>query len=387
MPSVKLTDVKVKSFKCKGSTQEDLHDSVVPGLVLRASPGGTKTFCLLYRFQGKARRLKLGRYDLLTLGEAREKARELLRERDSGRDPAVALAGGNAQPQARTFVWVLDEYIEIYAKNNQRSWRQTEKLLRREFAHKWRDADIRQIDKHDVNGVIDQIVARSPSSANSAFARLRALFNWAVARDYIDVSPCEKGRMPSKAVRRDRVLTRAELLSIWQSSFGMGYPYGHIIQLLILTAQRRGEVASMRWEDLNLPEARWTIPRELNKSDRSHVLPLSAACVKLIGALPKMHPVLVFPASGGNVPVSGFSKWKRSIDRKCGVENWQVHDIRRTVATEMAALGVDPGIIRMILNHADTSVTAIYNRFNYRPQMADALEAWAKVVEKFNCND
>lgn len=381
----KLTDAKIANFRCKEGKQVELRDSVVPGLTLRASPGGTKSFYLIYRFRKKPKREKIGKYGIISLSDARERARELLSELERGKDPKVLTSRNKFGSDAITFDELVDEYVEKYARHNNRRWKESKRVLTREFGRHWQGRCVRDLEKHEVTLILDEIVARgSASTANQAFAAIRRLFNWAIERGNLVVSPCNGMKPPAPAVKRERVLSRPELKQIWQGAKDMGYPYGIIVQLLILTAQRREEVAKMRWQDLDFDRGHWNIPAELNKSKRLHVIPLTDACIEIIASLPRFDSEIVFLARGRNVSVSGFSKWKRKLDEKCSVKNWRLHDIRRTVATEMAALGVDSGIIERILNHADTSVTATYNKFSYLPQIKRALELWSNEVANVN---
>ena len=234
-------------------------------------------------------------------------------------------------------------FIETYGKPKNRTWQESERLLKLYFVKVWRKRDVRQIKKADVTNVIDGIVARgNPTTANRAFAQIRRLFNWAVERDYIESSPCQGLKAPAKSNSRDRVLTDREIESIWNAAGEMGYPFGTVVKLLFLSGQRLNEVASMRWEDLNLEDGVWKLPAELNKSKREHVVPLTPQAVSILKSIPCTHEQLVFPARGRNNPISGFSKWKCKLDSLAGTSDWRLHDIRRTVSTGLARLGVLP---------------------------------------------
>jgi hypothetical protein len=172
----------------------------------------------------------------------------------------------------------------------------------------------------------------------------------------------------------------AELVSIWRAANEMGWPYGRIVQLLILTGQRRNEVTGMRWSELDLAKGQWTIPAERTKPGRVHELPLVPAAVDLIQRLPKIHDQYVFPAKGKDNSASGFSKWKHELDRIAGLSDWRIHDLRRTVASGMAQLKVAPHIIERVLNHTTGTlggVAGIYNRFGYLDEMREALQRWS----------
>jgi integrase len=297
-----------------------------------------------------------------------------------GKDPATEKQRTRAQYNKRLFGLLADEFIEGYAKRKTRGWPETQRLLKREFVSVWADWPIADVSRTDVLKVLNAIVARgSPSAANHALAAIRKMFNWAIEQGYIDRSPCLGINAPSRINSRDRVLSDSELAKVWAAAEAMGYPYGRIVQLLILTGQRRGEVTGMRWSELDLRAAHWSIPAQRTKAGRSHQLPLNARAVQLLRALPRVHDERVFPARGKDNSASGFSKWKRTLDELAEVDDWRVHDLRRTVASGMAQLKVAPHVIERVLNHTTGTlggVAGIYNRFGYLPEMKDALGNW-----------
>jgi integrase len=175
-----------------------------------------------------------------------------------------------------------------------------------------------------------------------------------------------------------------ELARIWSAADKIDFPYGNVIHLLILTGQRRSEVGSMRWAELDFAKANWAIPAKRTKANRAHTLPLSDATVKILRQIPRVHDQLVFPALGKNHPISGYSKWKRQLDRLAQVDEWRLHDIRRTVASGMAELNIDPHIVELVLNHTVRGtlglIASVYNRHPYLQEMRHALERWADYI-------
>jgi len=350
MGSVVLTDLFIAGLKPRIEGQFEVYDRKVPGLNIRVSTQGAKAFSILYRLGGRNRRLTLGRYPIVSLSEARKRAREALNQVQQGFDPAAEKVRARTEYQSRLFPAVLSEFVEIYAKRQTRGAQETERLLRREFEGAWAKLTIRQITKQHLNEVLDGILNRgTPSAANHAFAAIRRFFNWAVERGYLDHSPCQGSKAPSKVGSRDRVLSDVELAAVWRAAEKIGYPLGHLVLLLILTAQRRSEVAGMRWSELDLPNALWQLPPgtkdRKHKSSRPHTVPLGTRTTAILASLPRIHDELVFPARGKDNPISGYSKWKRKLDHVSGVKNWTLHDLRRTAATGMAALGVAPHVL------------------------------------------
>lgn len=384
MASSALTDVAIRNLKPTPGRQVDVYDSKTRGLAVRVSPSGTKTFVVWYRIGGKARRLTLGRFPTLQLADARKRAREALTQVSDGKDPAAERQRTRLEYGGKLFGPLAHDFIETYAKARTRGWSETERLLNREFVSLWGKWPIHTVTRRDVSKALGAIVARgSPSAANHALSAIRKMFNWAIEQGHLAHSPCIGLAAPSKLKSRDRVLSDNELQRVWHAAEAMGWPYGSIIQLLILTGQRRKEVTGMRWSELNLVAAQWTIPAERTKAGRTHELPLSPAALALIQALPRAHDELVFPARGKDNPASGFSKWKHELDELAGIAPWRVHDLRRTVASGMARLKVPPHVIERVLNHVTGTlggVAGIYNRFAYLGEMRDALELWATEI-------
>ena len=381
------TDLEIKLLKPARAQYEVWdRDPSFPGLGIRVSPGGTKSFVLLYRMGGRSRRLTLGRYGTISLKKARLLAQKALVDIARGIDPQTAKIRTRETYNDNLFENVVTDYIEHYAKPNTRTWKETERVLNKGFVQKWRGLTIHQITKGHILSVLDDVVSTSGgSSANHAFSHIRRLFNWCAERGYIDHSPCTGMKRPAKSVKRDRVLTDDELVAVYRAAEQMGYPFGHIIQLLILTAQRRHEVTGICQSDINHDEKIWTLSAKNNKSGRKHLVPLSQPALNVINAVPFFHHDLLFPAQGRDVPASGFSKWKKKLDRLSGVKDWTLHDIRRTVSTGMAKLSVPPHVIEFVLNHRSqmlSGVAEIYNQYRYLNEQRNALEAWAKHVEK-----
>jgi integrase len=245
---------------------------------------------------------------------------------------------------------------------------------------------IDKITRRDVIALLDEVSNDGqPYVGVNLHKELRTMFNWAVDRELIDLSPVGKYVAPVRPTSRDRVLSDDELRSVWHGCNALGYPFGPLVQMLILTAQRRTETARMVWDHLDLDRRLWVIPAELTKSDRTHTVPLSPAAEDIITALPRGTGSFVFSTTAGKKPVSGYSKAKRRLDEISGVSDWRLHDLRRTAASGMARLGVAPQVLARVLNHApgrSEGVTAIYNRYGYDEEKRDALSNWSRWVSE-----
>ena len=395
MPTAKLTALSVANAKAPTHGRLEHWDAALPGFGLRVTEKGAKSWTVLYRLHGRLRRATLGGYPALSLAAARDRAREILLEVAKGNDPAAAKAEERRR-EADLFQAVAAEFIERHAKPNNRTWRRQDADLKREFLPLWRDRRIGSIAKRDVLEVLDKIADRSsPRRANRYLALLKKLFSWCAERGYVEASPAATVKPLAREVSRDRVLSDDELALVWRCCESAGWPFGQLFQLLILTAQRLGEVSTMRWRDVDLRKAVWTVPAAAAKNGIANEVPLSPAAVAVLTSLPPLgQDGFVFPALNGSAnPVSGFSKAKVRLDKAIALEldnderpkiqPWRLHDLRRTAASRMAELGIAPHVIEKVLNHVTGSlagVAGVYNRFGYGPEKRHAVEAWAAHV-------
>lgn len=377
-----LTDIRIKKLTPPLKGQKDIWDTKLPGFGLRISSYGTKSFILIYRFKGKSRRFTIGRYPIVSLAIARKDALNALTQIHNGIDPSEEKIKQRQEALIIRFDEFVEEFIQKYARRKNKDWKESQRIINREFTTKWKRKDITTIEKKDINLILDAIIDRgSPSTANHALAAIRRLFNWAVERGVLDLSPCYGIKPPAKNNSRDRVLTDNELIQVWKASLIEAYPFGMITQLLILTGQRLGEVRSIQWEQLDFDNNIWSIPAEQNKSNRAHEVPLTNTAIGVLRNVPYIHATLLFPAQKMNSdrPVSGFGRAKRRIDQISDVTDWRMHDLRRTAATGMARNQIPPHVVERVLNHKSGTfggVAGVYNRFGYLPEMREALETW-----------
>jgi integrase len=260
-----------------------------------------------------------------------------------------------------------------------RSASETNRILDREVLNRWKGRSISEITRQDVLKLLDEIVDRgSPGMANRVFTVVRALCNWAIGRGILERSPCAGLSKPSQDRSRDRVLSDYELRAMIFAARQASRPFGAIVELLVLTAQRRGEVANMTWNELDLDKALWAIPGERAKNGRPHLVHLSTRAVELLKVQDKSCD-LVFPTPSGK-PFMAFSKVRPQLDEACGVKDWVLHDLRRTVVSGMAAIGIAPHVADKILNHHSgtiSGVAAVYQRHEFLTERKAAIELWA----------
>ncbi|WP_082557881.1 site-specific integrase [Methylobacterium sp. Leaf361] len=390
-----LTLKSVEAARPDPSKRRELPDGALPGLYLVVQPGGGKSWAVRYRANGKPKKLTIGPYPRVPLTEAREAARAALRAVAEGRDPAGEKRAAKAEPSAAEstrFGAVAADYIERYAKPRNRSWRETESFLTRtlDATDRWQDRDIRTIGRKDVLYALDAVVARGATiHANRLFAALRRFFAWSVERGILEVSPMLGLKPPSPEVSRDRVLTDSEVVAAWKAAEQIGYPFGPVAQLLILTGQRRSEVLEAEWREFDLDAATWTIPRTRAKNDRAHVVPLAPNAVEILRGLPRVgqRPRLLFTTTG-TTAFSGVSKATERLQALAAATlpdvdetaPWRLHDLRRTFASGCARLGVPVHVVEKALNHTSgthSGIVGVYQRHDYGEERRRAMELWA----------
>jgi integrase len=385
-----LTALMVEKAKPRPGARYDLPDGPggIPGLALRVTERGVKTYSLRYRLHITMRRVTLGKHPVLSLGDARARAREALRLVEEGKDPA-ALAEAEGQAARRTVAAVVAAYVEKRLKPRARRWADVEAMLRRDVVAAWGSRPIAEITKRDVRDLIGAIHARgAPVVANRVLSHLRGLFKWAIRNDYTTANPALDIDRPHDERPRERVLTEAELRAVWAAWGAMGYPFGTLGQLLLLTGQRRGEWAGASWSEIEFGRAVWNLPGSRSKTGAAQLLPLVPQVLAILEAIPRMEGTdLLFPAgrTGSANPISGFSKGIATAQKLSGVAGWHWHDLRRTCRTGFARLGVTAAVGERILNHSDgtrSRVAAVYDQHSYQGEMRRALELWAAEVER-----
>lgn len=370
-----LTDSKVLALKPPAKGQQEYPDAKVTGLRLRVGAGGTKTWIFRARTSGRTINKKLGGYPGMDLTEARTAALKLV---------AAIARGGSAEAVERTFGAVAEHWIKKVAKPKNDSWRLQERRLEMHVFPAWRDRKIVDIRRADVRDLLERL--EGAVLPNRVLSLVKTIFRFALSRDWIDVSPAEGIRKPQVEQERDRVLTMADMAQIWNAAELLGYPFGPYIRLLALTAQRRTEVAGMRWADLDLSTATWTIPAADTKGERRHHVPLSAVAVEILAALPRLG-VFVF-TTDGRTHMTNYAKLKAKLDAFItatggAVDAWRLHDLRRSAATHMVRLSVREEVVGRVLNHAVKGVTArVYALHTYAPEKRRALDLWAEEIER-----
>jgi integrase len=402
-----LTVQAIERLKPDAARRLEIPDAALPGLYFIIQPSGAKSWAVRYRHDGRTRKLTLGAYPAVDLAKARTEGRAALQSVSLGQDPVAERKVAAPLPARDLIGSVIESFIERHVKprNRPRTAEETIRILHTKVLPVWDGRKIQDIGRRDVIELLDGIVdAGTPVAANRTLAALSKLFNWATDRGVIDANPCVRIKAPAAETSRDRVLSDDELRLLWRGCAKIGWPFGPFVQLLLLTAQRRDEVAKMRRAELREGGTLWVIPAERAKNGQAHDVPLSDAAQCVLGSLPRVVGQAGYLISTtGNSGVSGYAKAKARLDAamlklartdaeeaggdpaSVALEPWRLHDLRRTVATGMARLGVEPHVVEAVLNHRSgtiTGVAAIYNRHSYGPEKRAALEAWAAHVER-----
>lgn len=389
MPRVTLTDRFIASKKLvPQSGRADYPDTEVRGLALRVTSAGHKSFVLIARYPLNPKnptRRALGDYPEITLEKAREKARDWRAQIRRGVDPQVEAARLKAVEQRRqtnTFAAVATQFLERHA-SGLRKQEEAKRIVEGEFVKRWGARPITDILPEEASTAIRAIVKRgAPYQAHNAFGYLRRLFNWAIGTHEfgITTSPVEQLKpadLIGKREARERVLLDAELRAVWGAADGMGYPYGPLFQMLILTGQREREVADMSWSEVDLGKRLWTIPASRMKGGRAHEVPLCREAIALLESLPRLGGGgFVFTTMAGAKPVNGFSKAKVRIDKVSDVADWKIHDLRRTMRTHLSALPVQDMVRELVIAHARPGLHKVYDKHSYVDEKRDCLELW-----------
>ncbi len=373
-----LTEAAVKRLKPPKAGQVDHFDKGYPGLALRLSYGGGKSFVFFYRHGGRLRRMTLGAFPAMSLAEAREAWREARQDAQVGRDPSTARTRGKG---ATDFANVAAEWLKRDQGKN-RSRGAVKRLIDKDVMPAWQHRQVADIGRRDVLDVTDAVVDRgSPITARRLHAHLHRLFKWAVGRGIIASNPMADLPKPGSETKRDRVLSDAELVAVWKGAADLGWPFGDASRLLILTGARREEIGGLRWPEIDGDSIKLDGAR--TKNGEPHVIPLSTPARAIIEGLPRIAGSEFVFTTTGKTPISGWSRVKAKLDKSVGLPPWTIHDLRRTVATGLQKLGIGLQVIEAVLGHTSGSrsgVVAIYQRHSFDAEKATALEAWGAHV-------
>ena len=405
-----LTDREIRSAKVPAKlNQRDLRDDQVRGLVLRVYKTGVRSWFVFYRRKEDNRRriVKLGAYPGVSLVQARKLAEIELGKIASGEDPQAEREAARDRSGAETVAELAERYLEEYAKVHKRPkgytmdrWQLDTYVLPR-----WGERPIDEITKQDVQDLVQDLasgkLAAKGKPTKVAPRNLRAvlskMFDWAADQGLLPGNPAAGVKLPmrvrehQKKGGRDRVLSDEEIGVLWGALDRLeevAVERGHApvsaaaFRLILLTAQRPGEVMAMRWRDLE-DGTWWVIPAVVAKNGESNRVPLSPQVRKILDELRPLtgdgEHVLPSPYKRG-ASLTSLKTVNDTIVRTTAMKRWTPHDLRRTAASKMSAQGVPRRVLRGILNHKDRSVTAVYDRYSLDREKREALAAWGRRV-------
>jgi integrase len=391
-----LSDRLLQALARSGKPIE-VWDQQLHGFGCRIQQGGGVTFFAMRRLRGAGRpqplRLTIGPYPLLSLAEARGRARLMLRDLYDGVDPRHREAErrqAEAAARSSTVVAVAEEFISKHVRQA-RTARAIELRIRRELMARWGDRPIASITRANVVSMVDQIAESGHhESARATLKVAKRLFTWAVGRGYLTASPAESIRakdLLAVAKPRQRVLSDIELALVWRAA-GEGVE-GVFIRTLLLLGQRLRETAHATWSELNLDRALWTIGAERMKSEETHTVPLPTMAVELLRSLPRLASCdYVFTAKGER-PLTDPARTKKRLDARVTALNggvplelWTFHDLRRTFRTGLSTLKIDPHIAELAIAHRRAGIARTYDLHRYDLEKRRAFGHWAAHVKR-----
>lgn len=374
----RFTEQMLEKLRPPASGRLELADDLCPGLVLRVTDRGIKTFATIYRvageggtsasgriLAGKQHRVTLGRWPALRLSDARDRSREIVASAKTGKDTRRTTAEAISARRENSFAAVLARHIAQDASRTISSWRNVDRVLRLHVVPQLGDVPIADIRRADVHQLLDKLVAAGRvGTAREVRKHLSKLFNWAADRELIPSNPIYALKRTDLISRTEagRALSDVELKAVWMAAEAMRYPFGVLFQLLILTGQRRSEWGEAKRSEVNEDFTALELSRERFKGRRVHIVPIVGAASTLIERLPVwagLQDYFLFSTQAGHVPVAGYSQAKKMLDQRALVElrrlvkddkamlkPYRVHDFRVTCETRLAHLDFGQGRAR-----------------------------------------
>ena len=429
MPTGKITKEAVDGLTLPPiGKREHLWDDTLKGFGVMVTSSGARSYIVQYRTGGRGtptRRYTIGKHGSpWTPKTARDRAAAVLEQVRRRIDPLDAERADRAETKAERerveankivldrlgFSKFAERFIDKYAKVEQpKSWKETQGVIRRDLKPAFNDKPLPEITDADIVELLDELGERSASAARKAYSALSGIFRYACDKERRHMPKAKSPMLgispPSKAGKRERTLTDAELRLVWMAAGGLGWPFGPIVRLLILTGQRRDEVAGLAWPEIDKEAAVWLLPGARSKNTQPNLVHLSAPALAIVKDLPtiKSKAQLLFTTTG-ETAVSGFSKVKARLDTsmldlmrreaieagateedadKLKVEPWTLHDLRRTLATGCQRLGFVTEITEAVINHISGSragIVGVYQTYKYADEKRLALDAWGQHV-------
>ncbi|MGE0055707.1 MAG: tyrosine-type recombinase/integrase [Hyphomicrobium sp.] len=407
-----FTEAGLERLRAPESGRIEYGDSVVPGLMLRVSDTGVKSWSVLYKVKGEGgaspktgrplkgtqRRISIGTYPVIGVKQARETAMDVLQKAFGGTDARVVRNQALATRQSNTFEAVAKRFIEQDAKATIESWSKIERAFELHVYPAWADRTLADIRRRDVHELLDGLIEKGKTgTASDVRKHLSRLFNWAIDREIITENPLSGLKRKDLQYKADagRALTDDELRAIWRAADRINYPFGPFFKLMILTGQRRNEWAEAKHSEICPTRKVLEVPKARFKGRRDHVVPLSPLAWAIYETMPRWNgkDPYVFSTQGGEVPISGFSKAKAYLDELAQEElrklsgdpeallgKYRIHDIRVTCESRLADLGFNQDVRDAVLGHAKVGLQRTYNKHDYADEKRRALDRYAEHI-------
>ncbi len=386
---MRFTDAKLKGLKPK-KARYIIWEEGGKGLGIRVSPSGRKSFIFMYRFDGRARMMTLGSFLQISLADANVRVakakKQLTQDIDPGKEWIEKKYADRTGYSVRNLV---EEYLEKWAKPRKKSWKEDERILKKDVLSIWGRKKAKDIKRRDIVLLLDEIVDRgAPIQANRVLAVIRKMFNFALSRSILETSPCVAITAPGKERRRDRVLNDEEIHKLWHRlpKCQMAEGTRLILKLLLTTAQRKGELATAEWSEFDLKKGWWTIPAEKAKNSLPHRVPLTPLAIEQLNQAKQLSNGLpwVFPGNrnGSHITPPAIDHAIRNNQSVLELSNFTPHDLRRTAASNMTSLKTSRLVVAKILNHVESGITAVYDRYSYDDEKRKALKLWERKLSK-----
>lgn len=389
MPKRTLTDAAIRRLKAPAKGQLDVFDQGYPGLCLRLSYGGTRTWMFFTRVGGRLVRHRLGTYPAMGVAAARDAWRKVREDVQSGKGlPSPARKRNSTEGGASLSRDAIESVIADWLKRDQSgnaSFDEVKRIMMRDVLPTWRGRLITSLGRRDVIELLDAIVDEGKiAKARNVHAHLHRLFAWSVGRGIISANPMAELDKPGQAVERDRVLSDAEVATLWRAALALGWPFGPIVHLLLLTACRRAEIGGLRWDEIDADSTCLRLPAARTKNFEPRIVPLTPLAWRILMGGPRIADSPFVFTTTGDTPVSGWSKAKLMLDRECRFNDaWRLHDLRRTAATGLEALGIPLAVTEAVLGHVSGSkagIVGVYQRHRYEREKREALARWSDHV-------
>ena len=371
----------------------EIADGMVSGLYLVVQPSGVKSWAFRYRRPVTKQPDKITwRFDAYDLAQARDAARSAIRDLDAGRDPKAVSVPASVSVPETTFEAVWTRYFRewVLPGQTETTWqKENAQAYEKRLLPLWEGRDVASITRLEVRALLKDITADgSPYMSNRVKSMLSRFFGWCLEVELVSSTPMVNLKS-EKEEKRDRVLTMDELCALWLASESetVGWPWGPIVKLLMLTGQRLSEVTDLRWSEINIKTATLSLPGTRTKNGRPHEVPLSSLAMSVIEGLPRMGELVFLPHASATLSgTHGKAKLNKALAKaRTPIVNWRPHDMRRSFVTHCNNLGVLPHVVEDAVNHVSGhkgGVAGTYNLAHYPKEVRAAMDMWGEEISK-----